>query len=184
VLEFKTRSWLEPLFWGPSAGSFWLNIHGPPGGVYAVEGSSDLRQWTMLRKIILDDFETSFQDNDAPVPGRFYRLKQAALSPMWLETPKFDANRAVQIVVHSEAGQSLRLDCSTNLVNWETLAQISNMGDTVQLADAASTNSMQRFYRAKYESAFWSRATPQQPISPRRAHFLFPAGSPPLPTLP
>jgi len=166
------KCWFETSLASSSLHSFWLDLRGPPGGVYTVEASSDLREWVTLQKVILEDFKMFIFDTNAPPPKRFYRARQSTLSPIWLEQPHLTASSAVELVMHSETGQWLRLECSKDLSNWEILAQMIGSSDTSHFTDADATASSQRFYRAKY--AIPIRASPRGPVLPRRSHLPLP----------
>ena len=180
--------WLEHVPSWNSPAYFSLYLHGPPGETYDVEASLDLRQWSRLERLTLPDFQVEYTDPHASAAARFYRMHKPTLAPMWLEKPRVDGNKAVQLTLHSEPAQPLSLEYSTNLLSWETLVQTNNAAGTMQVADGAAANAGVRFYRAK--ALPWGLsspgAAPGQPPSARRhsrLHLPVGPGLPvPLPT--
>ena len=141
--------WLETASSSMAQGYFFLYLHGPPGDTYDVEASPDLRQWSRLKRLTLSDFQAWYADTNTSAAARFYRIRQPTLAPMWLEKPGLDTNKTVQLTLHSELEQPLSIECSTNLLSWETLVQTNNWAGTLQIKDGPTTNSNLRFYRAK-----------------------------------
>ena len=141
--------WLEHVPSWNSPAYFSLYLHGPPSETYDVEVSPDLRQWSKLERLTLSDFQAEYTDPHATAAARFYRMHKPTLAPMWLEKPRVDASRMVQLTLHSEPGQPLSIEWSSDLLSWETLVQTNNATGTMQVADGAATNSSLRFYRAK-----------------------------------
>ncbi|MDE3066595.1 MAG: hypothetical protein KGJ60_03490 [Verrucomicrobiota bacterium] len=58
------------------------------------------------------------------------------------------ANGASQVTVSGLAGQTYPIQVSTDLVNWETLTNLTLNGSSGQFVDSTATNSPYRFYRA------------------------------------
>ncbi len=59
-----------------SNGHFLLRVTGEPGRRYAVEGSTDFKQWTTIRTEVAEDGFFDFVDTDAPAfSHRFYRAR-------------------------------------------------------------------------------------------------------------
>ena len=177
--------WLEIASSGIYAANFHFNLHGPPGETYDLEVSPDLQQWSRLKRLTLTDFRTWWADTNAAVtPARFYRLRKSSLAPMWLDKPVFDPARIVRVTLHSEPEQPLLLECSTDLLRWETLTQTNNPTGLLRFDDNSATNSNIRFYRAK--ALPWgviSQGSPRQP-NERRRHPSFPRGPIPIPGRP
>jgi hypothetical protein len=182
--------WLEHVPSWNSPAFFSLYLHGPPGETYDVEASPDLRHWSRVERMTLSDFQAEYTDPHATAAARFYRMHKPTLAPMWLEKPRVDGNKAVQLTLHSEPAQPLSLEYSTNLLTWETLVQTNNVAGTMQVADGAVTNASVRFYRAKALAWGGSPALgiPGLPPSARRhprLHLPIGPGLPvPLPTPP
>jgi len=60
-----------------SSGQFLLRLSGPSGYRYAIDASTDLRQWTSLKTNVVTDGYFDFIDTNAPsLTSRFYRARQ------------------------------------------------------------------------------------------------------------
>ena len=55
---------------------------------------------------------------------------------------------AIHLLVTGEAVAAYEIQSSTNLLDWASLATVTNLWGTVQHTDRTATNSRQRFYRA------------------------------------
>ena len=176
--------WLEPAAPVPGWSSLVLKFHGQPGETYDLQGSLDLRQWTRLDRLTLSDFEAWFLGSNATNTTRFYRMSKPTLAPIWFESPSLNANNLVQLTLHSESGQPLAVESSTNLLFWETLVQTNNPADRIQIAGRSALDSNVRFYRAKalpWPGLLYGTPVPGAPFPINfRRHSLFP---PPLPQL-
>ena len=58
------------------------------------------------------------------------------------------ANNTVALFLSGSSNTTCRIDASTNLVNWVTLATLPNTNGTVQFIDTAAPSFHRRFYRA------------------------------------
>jgi hypothetical protein len=182
--------WLETASAPTSQGYFSVDLHGSPGEIYDVEVSPDMWQWSKLNRVPMYDFQVWFRDTNVTSAARFYRMSKPSLAPIWLERPGLDGNKMVQLTLHSEPGQPLSLESSTNLLTWETLVQTNNSTTgTMQIASGPATSSSPGFYRAK--ALPWGRPTlvgspsAAQAVIPRRHQRLpLPVGPISLPAPP
>ena len=58
------------------------------------------------------------------------------------------ANGQFQFIISSATGQIFRIETGTNLVNWATIATLTNSTGSTQFIDPAATGFPRRFYRA------------------------------------
>jgi internalin A len=141
--------WLETGSTQVTGGYFPLTAHGPPGELYDLETSPDLRQWSRARRFTFSNFEESFYNLNGASGAQFYRLHKASLMPIWLEKPAFDPAGAVRLTLHSEPGQLVALEWSSDLVTWTTLVQTNNLEGALQVTEHPTGEVGARFYRAK-----------------------------------
>lgn len=69
--------------------------------------------------------------------------------PLRFDSFNNPAQQPAQLRVVGTIGNSVTIQHSSNLVDWVTLTNLINTNGAVQVTDALSTNSQQRFYRAK-----------------------------------
>jgi hypothetical protein len=74
---------------------------------------------------------------------RFFR------KPPRFEAVTLLADRSPRLSLSGEPG-AYTLDSSTTLTNWSFLAHVTNVSGTFQFADEPATNSLMRFYRARW----------------------------------
>ena len=157
----SAAAWLSDVSFTPGSAECWfetprpwfdnyllLPLDAPPGETYDVEGSADLVHWLRVQRLTFTDFQYTL-DVQSTSPAQFYRLHKSILAPLWLERLSIDANKTVLTAVHSEPGQPLVLESSTDLSTWETLLQTNNSQGILSFSDALRADSSQRFYRAK-----------------------------------
>jgi hypothetical protein len=64
--------------------------------------------------------------------------------------PVFSARWRLQLGVAGEAGFTVQLQASTNLVDWAVLTNLANPTGTLVVTNTPSTGVPQQFYRALY----------------------------------
>ncbi len=74
------------------------------------------------------------------------RIAPAKSEPTWLSEPRFIDGR-FQASLHGPAGQSVVLQVSTNLVDWESLRALTFESEDLDIEDTNSGGSAPRFYR-------------------------------------
>jgi len=80
----------------------------------------------------------------------FTNSQAAALTvvaPLVITQVKLLPNGTIQITMGTSIGDAFRILGSTNLVNWQTVAALTNLNGTVQFTDLDATGFVQRFYR-------------------------------------
>jgi uncharacterized repeat protein (TIGR03803 family) len=80
--------------------------------------------------------------------GTVFRL--APPTPPQLSLPAVFPDGSLRFSLTAPANQNCRVDVSTNLVSWTALTNILSATNAVQILDAFSHGSGQRFYRASY----------------------------------
>jgi subtilase family serine protease len=74
------------------------------------------------------------------------RIAPFGSGPTWLTEPRF-VNGRFQASLHGVAGQSVVLQASTNLVDWESLRALTFQTEELDIEDTNSGGSAPRFYR-------------------------------------
>lgn len=77
--------------------------------------------------------------------------------PLSPPRPKFDVARSRLSLIQgfrfdlfSDLNRAVRIDASTNLVNWEPVVSFSSLSGSVEFIDPSATNFTRRFYRAVF----------------------------------
>src|ERR1039457_1698692 len=78
--------------------------------------------------------------------GTIFRV--APPSPPQLGSPKIFPDGSFRFSLVAPAGQSCRIDVSTNLLDWSALTNITCGTNAVQVIDPGTTNTTRRFYRS------------------------------------
>jgi hypothetical protein len=106
-------------------------------------GFGDVRGFTTV-DVNGPEFTVSFHVQDEAAP-RFTRTFSTAPR---LSRPAFQPNGQFQFMLNGEPGNRYRIESSTNLSTWTALsADTTPLTSSVEISDAAATNSPQRFYR-------------------------------------
>jgi len=64
-----------------------------------------------------------------------------------MTSPSFSMNTGLTLTLSVETGRTYQVECSTNLLDWTSLAAFSSDTPNHPFQDAAATNSSQRYYR-------------------------------------
>jgi hypothetical protein len=135
-------------------GSFQFAVTGGVlGQSYVVLASTNLVNWVPISGYIFTNPPITIFDSDATnFPWRFYRigplssassaLKLAPRAGQPLGTTGFN------LTLYSLPGLNYRIDASTDLVNWVTVAAFTSTNSPLSFSDSSATNYRQRFYRA------------------------------------
>jgi uncharacterized delta-60 repeat protein len=116
-----------------------------PGGVYALQTSQDLTNWTSLSTNVAVGTPTAFTDsNNAGINPRFYRAQW--LVPYLLSVDQQTNGSMVTFSV--QAGQSYLIQVSNNQTDWGTLTTNSSATTKLQYFDRGAAGQLERFYRA------------------------------------
>jgi uncharacterized delta-60 repeat protein len=116
-----------------------------PGGVYALQTSQDLTNWTSLSTNVAVETPTAFTDsNIAGINPRFYRAQW--LVPYLLSVDQQTNGSLVTFSV--QAGQSYLIQVSNNQTDWGTLTTNSSATTKLQYFDRGAAGQLDRFYRA------------------------------------
>lgn len=81
------------------------------------------------------------------IEGPYWQFAVSGL-PLQLTVPTRLANGSFQLSVQGLLAQPVRLQASTNLIDWETLSTLFNLQSSFDYVDTAATNFNCRFYRA------------------------------------
>jgi hypothetical protein len=138
-----------------------LQIHAAPGGSVILSGtgeagqkynvlcSQDLKVWTVMGAVTIDD-GGSFQFTDPAASSRpksFYRLQTLVVMPPKLQI-RASAGGPVTLSGTGQAGQMYNVLCSPDLKVWTVLGVVTiNAGGSFQFIDPAGTSLPKRFYR-------------------------------------
>jgi len=133
-------------------GGFQLTVYGQPGQSYALQASTNLGDWTpimMVNCVYSNGTATVMDPASGNFSRRFYRLAPLSSVP----APKLGlrlsaaVSNGVDLSVTGMAGFNYRVETSSNLVDWEFLADLANTNGVMAFRDGASANYTQRFYR-------------------------------------
>ncbi len=133
---------------------FGFNVQAVAGQVVVIEASTDFVVWTPIQtNLVAASGMFSFVDPQSGLfPHRFYR---ARIYSGILPAPVFGANgmgfmtNGFGFNLAGVAGQTLVIECSTNLSIWTALATNTFESGVFYFTDAGATNSSCRFYRAR-----------------------------------
>lgn len=116
-----------------------------PGGVYALQVSRDLTNWTSLSTNVATGTPTTFTDSNlAGLNPRFYRAQW--LVPYLLSVDHQTNGRLVTFSV--QAGQAYVIQASNNQTDWGTLATNTSPTTKLQYFDRGAIGQLERYYRA------------------------------------
>jgi len=141
---------------GFHAGAFGFNVRGLSGQVIVIEASTDFIQWTPIQtNLVTDAGLFVFTDPQSSLfSNRFYRARiydgilpapaiLTAGSNIGFTTNGFGFD------LTGVAGQTLIIECSTNLSAWTALATNTLESELLYFTDLGATNSPCRFYRLR-----------------------------------
>jgi len=157
--------WLDQVSFVPTASDFWvelwtdsgaipawLTIHGEPGGLYELQVSTNLSNWTPLARVAMDLGYGGFAANvdDASTWGgtAFYRAHRLPQTTMWFAPPAFDGAGSTVLVLFSQPGAVCEILASTDLLTWSSLATLTNTTGTLTFTNAQPSPAKQ-FYNAR-----------------------------------
>ena len=143
--------WVEAGF-SPEAGGSWAMVHGEPGGLYELQVSTNLANWSPLSTVVVDPAQDGFiawaADPAAPGGPRFYRARQSPASTMWFGPVTLDAGGSPVLQLYCQPGTACEILASTNLLTWSTLATVTNTTGTALFTDT-QMGLTKRFYKAR-----------------------------------
>jgi hypothetical protein len=130
-------------------GMFSFIINSLAGQVLRVDATTNLNAWVSLATITNVTGTYIFTDTQSPAfLSRFYRVVIPAAVPITIGGAGILPNGQFQFTISSAAGQSFRIEAGTNLLNWITLATLTNTTGSTQFIDPAAAGFPRRFYRA------------------------------------
>jgi Leucine-rich repeat (LRR) protein len=158
-------AWVDHVTFVPQTPDFWLELYpnpfssgadvilnGEPGGLYEVQWSADLSQWSRLDRVVLDPINGGFTalvgDSSPTAASRFYRARQLSADTMWFAPLAFDATGSPVLRLFSQPGLPCEILASTNLLNWSAVATITNTTGTLTFTNATA-DAAKEFYKAR-----------------------------------
>src|SRR5262249_8868283 len=124
-----------------------FTITGPIAEVLRVDATTNFTAWTPLAT--LTNFTGVIQFTDTTSPSfsrRFYRVSLLSAGPVLLSPIRL--SNGLQFTIYDAPGQAFRIQAASNLLNWTTIATLTNTTGTLTFTDPAATNLASRFYRA------------------------------------
>jgi uncharacterized delta-60 repeat protein len=138
------------------AGAFGFNVRGVSGQVIVIEASTDFVQWTPIQtNLVTESGRFAVADPQSGLfPHRFYRARifDAVLpAPAILFAGSAFGYSAdgFGFDLAGTPGQTLVVECSTNLFVWEALATNTLESASRYFGDPGATNRPCRFYRLR-----------------------------------
>jgi len=144
-VKFDAGVWLE-LAAPPVRGNVQLLAHGIIGHNYALQGSTNLIDWSVVTSFTATNTATILIDSSTN-QTRFYRLRDLSAGGLALDTPKIITG-SVQLTFRSPAPITFAVQSSTNLTDWLTLGTLTNNTGIVSYVVPFSPSGRQ-FYRGK-----------------------------------
>jgi internalin A len=140
----------------PGSATPGVTLHGEPGGLYELQVSTNLEQWSVLERTVLDPtglgFEQWVADPAAGAGARFYRARQLPPGTTWFGPLAFGTDSSPVLQLHSQPGKACKIWASTNLTDWSLLATVStNLTGTVSIPDPQPALPC-RFYKAQSDA--------------------------------
>ncbi len=130
-------------------GMFSFTITSLAGQVLRIDATTNFIAWVPLATITNVTGTFLFTDTQSlGFSSRFYRVAIPAPLPLTLGGSVWLANGQFQFTISSATGQGFRIEAGTNLVNWTTIATLSNSTGSTQFVDPAAAGFPRRFYRA------------------------------------
>ncbi len=133
----------------PGAGMM-LSLNGPADRTYDLQASTNLRDWTVIGVVSLDDFgEFDFVDPAAAnFPMRFYRAVESQPSVLLHLT----VAQQVVVTVNGQNGAAYQVQASTDLSNWAAIGTVTlDASGTSNFTDVNAANYPARFYRTQQQ---------------------------------
>jgi hypothetical protein len=156
--------WVDQVSFVPTTPDFWVELasgpgstgivailHGEPGGLYELQVSTNLSDWSLLSRVVLNpanDFTARVADSSAQGSGRFYRARQLPAGTMWFAPLTFDAAGAPVLRLYSQPGTACEILGSADLLTWSALAMLTNTTGTVTFTNSQPSLAKQ-FYQAR-----------------------------------
>jgi hypothetical protein len=157
--------WVDQVSFIPTTPDFWVELasgtgstgavailHGEPGGLYELQVSTNLADWSRLSRVVLDPvnggFSVSVSDPSVGAGARFYRARQLPAGTTWFAPLTFDAASSPALRLYGQPGAACEILASPDLLNWATLTTVTNTTGTVTFTDA-QTGLPNRFYQAR-----------------------------------
>ncbi len=157
--------WVDQVSFVPATPDFWVELasgpgwtgtvavlHGEPGGLYELQVSTDLSNWSPFNRVVLDPvnggFAASVTDASAQAGARFYRARQLPAGTMWFAPLTFDAAGAPVLRLYGQPGAACEILSSADLLSWSALATLTNTTGTVTFTNSQTSLAMQ-FYKAR-----------------------------------
>ena len=150
-VTFEPGPWLET---GglQTDGQVQFVLHCTPGRLYevqtapAVPGPFSSTNWLRWNWLLSTKSRVPFAVNATTGLGSgFYRVRDRSLR---LDPPRLLGNGTVELVARNLASPKVEFQFSTDLVNWASLAVVTNAGLALTNFDIIGTNASVRFYRA------------------------------------
>jgi hypothetical protein len=151
VLQVQQET--QPVILGPGArlpnGSFQFTISAQPGYNYNIEASTNLTAWAVIATLPNPTGLIQFTDPNAAQFGRrMYRATRPLLAaPGWTLLDSSRSGNQFSFTLTGPTGQLVRIESSTNLLNWATMATLTNVSGSLPYIDPGASN-VTRFYRA------------------------------------
>ena len=157
--------WLDQVSFVPTTPNFWveletssdstppwLKLHGEPGGLYELQVSTNLSNWTPLTRVVMDLANGGFTAfvNDLSTEGDrlFYRARQLPADSMWFDHLTFDLAGSPVLRLYSQPGAACEILASPDLLAWSSLATLTNTTGTLSFTNAQPASPNQ-FYDAR-----------------------------------
>jgi hypothetical protein len=157
--------WLDQVSFVPSTPDFWLEagtgagsapagltLHGEPGGLYEIQVSTNLSNWSPLSRLVLDlangGFDALVTDSSTEGDARFYRARQLPAGTIWFASLAFDTGGTPVLQLCSQPETACEIQASTDLLTWSALATVTNTTGTVAFTNA-QTGLAKQFYKAR-----------------------------------
>ncbi len=135
-----------------------LSFAATPGAVVEIQASDDRVHWTTLHRFVvtsnqpLEFFDPTLTD----IPMRFYRTavggmpaaETTYIGPDALRCTVLTGKEISVIKFWGQAGETVTVQASGDMINWTSLYELHiTANKLIEIADPASINSQQRFYR-------------------------------------
>jgi hypothetical protein len=128
-------------------GNVQFAVTGLPGDVYRVEGGTNFVAWRVLGFATNSNGSIQFADSNAPVLNlRFYRAGLVQTLPAFL-VPARNTAGVTQLTVLGSNGGVYRIQASSNLVAWDTLATVTNINGVAEFTNHSPADLNRWFYR-------------------------------------
>ncbi|MHB8524068.1 MAG: hypothetical protein ACYDH9_25375, partial [Limisphaerales bacterium] len=136
---------------GLSNGTFQVTLTGSSGTDVRIDVSTNLVDWLPLTTLTNFSGQSLVTDPQAgKFSRRFYRavVSSAVTAPLQFGGNAVLSNGTFRVTLMGGSAAGIRIDFSTNLVNWLTLQTITNFKGQSVVADPQANQGPRRFYRA------------------------------------